>query len=329
MLPKRRFARVLIIGAVVLVLAVLGVHVYNVLYLDPGAWRADAEPLLARARAISERARPEYQDVAMATLPPNPHNGPFYRLDDRLHEAEILEQPAVVAGADGGVIYAFDFDDAATPGLMPADGGRAPEVEGGVLKVLDHNGSDHLTNADPMAIPQEDIGDIVIRARASRQTWMTLGWSRETEPEDVWQNRLDITLLGDGAFHTYVINGRNALQRGLGPGQALARLFVKPANAPGIDVEIDSIRLLSRRARYLAAANGVLYETLGGEMRKVLYMLPDQALEWAIEVPERGPILEFGNAVLLDGQPITFEVRLATARDSVRLHMRTVGAAYG
>jgi arylsulfatase A-like enzyme len=213
--------------------------------------------------------------------------------------------------------------------LMPADGGRAPEVEGGVLKVLDHNGSDHLTNADPIAIPQEDIGDIVIRARASRQTWMTLGWSRETEPEDVWQNRLDITLLGDGAFHTYVINGRNALQRGLGPGQALARLFVKPANAPGIDVEIDSIRLLSRRARYLAAANGVLYETLGGEMRKVLYMLPDQALEWAIEVPERGPILEFGNAVLLDGQPITFEVRLATARDSVRLHMRTVGAAYG
>ena len=70
---------------------------------------------------------------------------------------------------------------------------------------------------------------------------------------------------------------------------ALARLFLRPADTWWTDVEIDFIRFLSKRSRYLAAPNGVLYETLGGEMRKALYMLPDQTLEWAIDVPQDDP----------------------------------------
>ena len=81
-------------AVIVLVLGLAGVHAYNIARLDPGAWRADAEPLLERAHAISERARPEYQDLALATLPPSPHNGSFYRLDDRLHEGDVVAQPA-------------------------------------------------------------------------------------------------------------------------------------------------------------------------------------------------------------------------------------------
>jgi hypothetical protein len=77
MLPKRRFARDLVINSGVLVLALISVHADNVAYLDPGAWRANAEPLLARARAIIERARPEYQDLAQATLPPWSIRGAF------------------------------------------------------------------------------------------------------------------------------------------------------------------------------------------------------------------------------------------------------------
>jgi arylsulfatase A-like enzyme len=327
MSSKQRFARVSVVPVVVLVLALVGVHAYNLVYLDPGAWRAKAEPLLARARAISERARPEYQDLALARLPPNPHNAAFYRLDDRLHEAEIVEQPAAVAGADRAVVHAFDFDDAGGPTLVWAEAGGTPPVDDGVLKVSGYSGLDHLTNADPMTVPQEVIGDIVIRARANQETWMTLGWSRENEPENVWQHRLDLNLASDDAFHTYVINGRNALRRGLGPGQPLTRLFVRPANAPGTDIEIDFIRFLSKRARYLAAPHGVVYETIGSQMRKALYMLPDQTLEWAIDVPASGPVLEFGNAVLLDGRPVTFEVALATASESMILHSRTAGAA--
>jgi arylsulfatase A-like enzyme len=329
MLSKRGLARSLVVAVVVAVLGFAGLHAYNFVRLDLGAWRADAESLLVRARAISERARPEYQDLALATLPPNPHNGPFWRLDDRLHDAEIIEQPAVATGADGAVVYAFEFDDANGPGLMAADGGSAPPVEDGILKVLGLSGREHLTNADPIAIPSNEIGDIVIRARASEQTWMRLGWSREDAPESIWENRLDIELVGDNAFHTYVINGRNALTRGLDPGQALTRLFLRPADTWWTDVEIDFIRFLSRRSRYLAAPNGVLYETLGGEMRKVLYMLPEQTLEWLIEVPQDDAKFEFGNGILMNDYPVTFEVSVGAEDEPVVLHSQTLSSASG
>ena len=326
---KRDLIPAAIVGVIVLVLGLVGVHAYNIARLDPGAWRADAEPLLERAQAISERARPEYQDLALATLPPNPHNGSFYRLDDRLLEADAVEQPVAATEADGAVLYAFDFDDAASPGLIAVDGGNAPLVEGGMLKMAGMKGRDHLTNADPIALPVDEIGDVVIRARASAQTWMRLAWSKEDQPESQWQNRVDIQLLGDGEFHSYLVNGRNVFKRGLGPGDRLARLFLRPADTWWTDVEIDFIHFLSKRARYFTAPNGVLYETLGGEMRKVLYMLPEQTLEWTIEVPQEDPTFEFGNAVLLDERPVTFQVHIGTEDQSVTLHDQTLSYGSG
>ena len=92
------------------------------------------------------------------------------------------------------------------------------------------------------------------------------------------------------------------------------------------DVEIDFIRLLSKRSRYLAAANGVLYEALGGKMRKILYMLPEQTLEWAIDVPESDPTFEFGNGIL-ENRPVTFEVSVGTGDEATVLHERTLRSA--
>src|SRR5919106_358705 len=329
MRPRLSLLRGSIIALVIFGLALVGVHAYNFVRLDVGAWRADAEPLLARARQISERARPEYQDLALARLPPNPHSGPFYRLDDRLHDAETVEQPAAVAEVDGSVIHAFDFDDADRPDLIAADGGSAPRIEDGMLKVPGYRGRDHLTNADPVAIPQDSIGDVVIRARSDDDTWMTLGWSKDPRPAPVWEDRLEIQLLGDDQFHTYVVNGRTALRRGLGADGKLERIFVRPGNGWRADIEIDYIRFLSKRARFIAADHGVLYETLGGEMRKVLYMLPDQALEWSIEVPGSSPVFEFGNGSLLNSHAITFEVRLESAEESVLLHRHALDSAEG
>jgi hypothetical protein len=97
-----------------------------------------------------------------------------------------------------------------------------------------------------------------------------------------------------------VINGRNALRYGRDPRASLARIFLKAADQSATDVEVDFIRFLSKRSRYLAAENGVRYETLGGELRRTLYMLPDQALEWDLEVPQSAPILEFGNPAQTD-----------------------------
>jgi hypothetical protein len=105
---------------------------------------------------------------------PIPHNGSFYRLDDLLLEADLVEQSVAVSEADGAVLLAFDFDDAKSPGLIAADGDNSLPVEDGNLKMVGFKGRDHLTNANPIALPVDEIGDVVIRARASEQTWMRL-----------------------------------------------------------------------------------------------------------------------------------------------------------
>jgi hypothetical protein len=146
------------------VVALIGVHGYNETRFNLGELRASAEPLLARARQISDRARSEYEDLALATLAPSPLNGPYYRLDDKLNEAETIEQPADgLVTADGAIVHAFEFENAAKPEFVAASDTTPPEVEGGMLKV--QGDKVHFTNSTEMAVPREQIGDIVIRAR--------------------------------------------------------------------------------------------------------------------------------------------------------------------
>ena len=325
-MPKGRLGRVLASGLLLVVVALLGLHAYNYVRLDAAQLSTSAEPVLERARAIAERAQPEYQELALARLAPNSHNGSYYRFDDNLHEADRVDEPPPVPTDDEGIILGFEFEDPNDPELIAADGSAAPRIEAGLLQMPGHGGEDYLTNDDPMALRREEIGDILVRARTDKKTWARLGWSGANEPAPLWENRLEISLLGDGEFHTYVINGENALRRGEVEGD-VARLFVMPAITSDTEVEIDFIRFLSKRSRYLRARNGVNYEMVGGEMRKAIYMLPDQTLEWSVEVPEDVPVLDLGAAVLLDDRPITFEVILAGEDGSTMLHSETVGSA--
>jgi arylsulfatase A-like enzyme len=325
-MPRRRVGRGLVIGLVLIVVLLLGLHAYNFVRLDAGQLAASVEPVLDRARALSELARPEYQDLALARLAPNPHNGYFYRFDDNLHQAKVVGAQPNAFVAEDVVIASFEFDDPGAKELVAAEGGAAPLVEQGMLRFLDHNGEDYLTNARSLAIPTNDVGDILIRARANRKGWITLAWSREERPTRIWRTRVDTSLLGDGTFHTYVINGRNVLRRGLGPDEKLIRLFLRPTNVAGSDVEIDFIRFLSKDSAYLSP-NGVDYETLGGEMRQVLYLRPDQTLDWQLEVPTRNPVLEFGNGVVLDNRPVSFELAIVTQEMNEILHAETIASA--
>ena len=325
-MPKRRFGQILVIGLLLVVVVLLGLHAYNFVRLDAAQLSASAEPVLERARTIAERAQPEYQELALARLPPNSRNGSFYRFDDRLHEAEVIEEPPAVPG-DEGVILSFEFKDPGAPGLVAADGSAEPQIEDDLLRMSGQDAEDYLTNQDPLTLRRQEVGDILVRARTNKKTWTTLAWSSEDEPKNVWSNRLDLGLVDDGEFHTYVINGQNALRRGAAEGDELARLFVRPATTSDAEVEIDFIRFLSKRSRYLRARNGVNYEMVGGEMRKAIHMLPDQTLEWSVEVPNEAPVLDFGGAVLLNNRPITFEVSLAGEGGSTILHSDTVESA--
>ena len=322
-MASERNKRILVGGGTFLAL-VAALHVYNYLRLDLGALSANVQPILVEARALSEKAKPEYQELALATLPPNPVNGPFHRLDDLLDRAVVTQEPPPSA-VDSALIGALEFNDPAAPDLKPVKGGTSTTMRDGVLEVVNDR-DDHLENAVALAIPRDEIGDLVIRMKADKGTYLRIAWSTAQTPKDnkIWHARYDVRFIDHQDFHTYVINARDVMRRGLRSGENLGRLYILPADISGARVKLDYIRFLSKASRY-ASSRGVDYESISGEMRKAMYMRPNQELKFAFKVPDREPRLEFGMGILLDGQPLRFEAHLIQADGTaVPLHDDTV-----
>ena len=96
-------------------------------------------------------------------------NGPFYRLDDMLDRAVVKQEPPPIA-AEHTVVGALEFDDPAKPDLKPAQGGPATSMRDGVLEVVS-DPDDYLENAVELAVPRDEIGDLVIRMKADNGTY--------------------------------------------------------------------------------------------------------------------------------------------------------------
>jgi arylsulfatase A-like enzyme len=312
-----RLTRRIVVGGAAVLAVLVGLQVVNYLRLDLGALGTNAEPILAEAHALTEKAKPEYQELALATLPPNLLNGPYHRLDDMLDRAVVKQEPPPVA-VDGAVVAAFEFDDPAAPSLKAAQGALSPSVRGGLLEVVSDS-DDYLENAVELAVPREEIGDLVIRMKADKGTYLRLAWTNAQGPVDgkIWRAKFDVRFNDNKDFHTYVINARDVMRRGLRKGENLARLYIRPADIAGAKIDIDYIRFISKASRYTAASHAVDYESIAGEMRRAIYMRPDQKLEFALAVPAQAPRLDLGMGVLLDGRPLRFEVGLTQADGAV------------
>lgn len=314
--------RILFILLCAFVGALVAVGVANHHALGGSGFSAALEALLKRATAVREAARPEYQREVLAALPENPTAGPVFRLDDHIAEARILEEPVRTDAYDGfESIFAYEFDDEAE--LAPAQGHMKMEVREGLL-IVEQAGRDYLRNSNPIAIVTDDVGEVVIRARARKGKHLVLGWRQTPDPENPLRLRLEIPLITDGEFHTYFINARSALRRGLNEGRQIRFLAVQPSDVEGDEVEIDFIRFLSTRSKYMRKARDVLYETVAGEMRPVMYMLPRQVLEFSARVPDNGPRLSFGTAVVGSDSRVNFTVELVDGATTTGLHSKTV-----
>ena len=112
----RRVLWVLAGGAAVFV----AVHIVNHVRMDVGELQRGADRILDQARSLRSLARPEYQELALAGLGRNPHNGPFLRLDMALDRAVVMEAPPEAAGES--YIETLEFDAPDAPELMPASG---------------------------------------------------------------------------------------------------------------------------------------------------------------------------------------------------------------
>ncbi|HET9446830.1 MAG TPA: sulfatase-like hydrolase/transferase, partial [Steroidobacteraceae bacterium] len=302
--------------------AILGVANHRA--LGGAGFYSGLDELLKRAAAVSEAANPDYEQEVLSALPANPMTGPVLRLDDRLAEARIIDEPArndAFAGFEH--VFTYDFD---TPDELKSVAGKIkPTVRDGVL-VVEQAQDDYLRNAKPVAIVTDDVGEIIVRAKAAKGRRLSIGWSPTPDPEQPWRWRVDIPLIADGKFHNYTINARNALRRGLDLGAELQFVALRPSDVPGDKVEIDFVRFLSTHSKYLRKPHDVAYEAVAGEMRPVMSMLPRQTLEFSARIPDQDPRLSFGTAVLGKDSNVRFAVELVSDSKTTELHNQTVEA---
>lgn len=284
--------------------------------------------VIARSEYIRDHARPGYQDEILASLPANPLNGPFFRLDERLAEAVAIREPARPEGGEATeILFSYEFEAGGGGGLEAARERSSTKLEDGVL-VVAHDAADYLTNTRALDVPKDELGDIVIRARVRRGRNLRLSWSADPALDDAWEGpgkpKLDVPLIADGEFHTYIINAKAALTFGMRIGDHLQRIYVRPSDAPRDKVEIEFIRFVSKRSKYRLRPRGPSYETLGGELRRVLYMLPDQEIRYRLRVPEDAPRIDFGAGLLVPGRPVRFRLALRDAAGVTPLYDETL-----
>ncbi|GBD44962.1 Arylsulfatase [bacterium HR40] len=269
----------------------------------------DANRVVERARSLAARARPEYPEHALATLPENPFNGPFLRFDLALAEAEVERAPERAPGDEVSTLFALEFEGGDEPAWIP-EGMAPPQRADGVMRMTASPGG-YLV-LDGLDLPRDEIGQLWIRMRTTAGTHFRLGWQGEgsdRRSRSLWRDRIDLPFRGTGEFHTYVIDARNVLKRGLAPGEHIRRLLVQPADVPGAVVEIDWIRILGPTARYVHALRGSQSESLAEDTRPVLFMWPDQSLAWEVTIPQQAPRFDAAVAVLRPDHPVGFALR--------------------
>lgn len=310
------------LGVVLLLIAAAACSLINRNHFGTAAFAGSVEQLLERARRLRDVASPTYQEQALAALAGSKTAGEFYRLDDELGEVSILEEPVRSAGSDAfEVVFAYEFDDEE---LIPARGDIEQQVRDGVLSLRMSGGGDYLRNADPIAVPKDDIGEIAIGLRTQSGKNLRLAWSKETDPEETAKHQIAIPIIDDGKFHTYFLNARDVLRRGLAERDQIRSLRIWPSDVDGDEVDLDFIRFHSKRSRYTRATRGVVHETIAAETRQAIYMLPRQVIEYRLRVPVNEPRLDFGAGVIGTGSRIDFRVAVVAGDQTVDLHAQTL-----
>lgn len=171
------------------------------------------EAAVDRVQTVSHEITPEYQELALARLPPNPLNGALYRFDDNLAAAKRTDlTPREAASDTGEYVFRLEFEGRPEPRLVAANGQSTTERRDGLL-VVTQRGDDYLVNAKPVDIPLAGISEVVIRARAGKGNRFGLLWAAKGREDNITRNKMELDLIADGEFHTYIANMQNAFSR--------------------------------------------------------------------------------------------------------------------
>jgi len=219
------------------------------------------------------------------------------RLDD-VYDAFVWEgaEPASSAPERSG----WEFQTS-NEGWTLTTGGR-PEIKGGRL-VFRSNGKTSLVSQPGLGLRFRTIRAIEIRMSVSKGRRLRLAWSPgEGFKEQKLSVEADLRVGPEPEIYVVKASSLSGYE-----GLALNRLSLTPTDAAGADVEIDSIRLVSREGLYAGLGHGLGREEIVNQSRNVIYARAPGSYTTPILVPPNAA-LDVGVGVLDAAPGVTFSV---------------------
>jgi arylsulfatase A-like enzyme len=162
---------------------------------------------------------------------------------------------------------------------------------------------------------REEWGDILVQARTSSKVeGLIIGFNlREKIGAEKWEmfpflfGSPDVPVIRDGSEHAYVMRADWSMdysEQWEGPWRQLGVEFW--SHEP-VSIDILSVSVIPKEARYTDAPVGVRVEARDQAHRRTLYTHAPASLEYRVRIPLDGR-LDVGLGVLRDDAPVTFRV---------------------
>jgi arylsulfatase A-like enzyme len=187
-------------------------------------------------------------------------------------------------------------------------------ISAGILKIK------HVKEANLKAIvniPYNKLGKMEIKVRHKKGKIMRFGMRQDIKAKIPMSPNLKlIHVIPDNKFHVYMIDTKHVKNREiLAQSGIIKKIFLSVSNVNRDSVEIDYIRLHSKKGHYLKKPTGTDYETKNGEMRKVLFTHTPLTVTYDLELPVDDVFLGFGMGIIDDNDPVTFKILINGRKD--------------
>jgi len=212
--------------------------------VDLALFDVSAKRLLKKSETLVKKARTFEEQKALTQLGMNSINGFYYRFDDQIAEAICVKKSL---GRDrtkkGPAGFELDSSD-----LKPEKGEFV--LEKGLLKYR-YTGNNYLQSIGHLQIDVNGIGEIEIRIKVKKARRIMLGCSNDASAKVIDRKIRSITIetVPDDRFHTYRVNAK-ILKWSINNNN-IRKLFLSPWGVDNDEVEIDYIRFVSRRDKYV------------------------------------------------------------------------------
>lgn len=249
-------------------------------------------------------------DPYLASNPEQP-----FRLLDHLDQARIVRSIEPVP-ADDDLFFEFKHSD---PPKWKEEGPTARyAVENGLL-VWEPEEAATLYSPDNLEIQSEDAHVISIRMRVVGQPFVRLSWKSKRVGKFLHPGRVKIDIPQPNRWYRYDIKTFGLLGWSkilipvefAGPSPNVSQLAL---SVPGkARVEIDFIRVKSRRTYFSGKKVGVTRHSIGNQMRTCLFTHAPSEIEYKLKIPSGG-VLSAGLGIIGSDRAIRFSILVRTGK---------------